>query len=365
MPLGFGLWRVDGKATRLNPARLQQESRLEDAIAADVGLVDDQLLIIGRQVATDYGKLIDLLAVDPDGDLVIIEVKRDRTPREVVAQILDYAAWITSLTYERITRIHDVYRDQCALPAMPFETAFEEAFGETPPDALNESHRLLVAASKLDDATERIITYLSEIYAVPINAAFFQYFQDGPNEYLARAWLIDPTGTDEAKASPRAGQKARQPWNGRDFYVSFGETETRQWEDARRFGYVSGGGGPWYIRTLAQLTPGKRVFVHVPQVGYVGVGIVTESVQPLDEFYVDVEGQRTRIDEAPLRAPNVRQHADDPEKIEHFVRVEWIETLPKEQAIWERGFFANQNTVAKLRNRFTLDTLIQRFGLDE
>lgn len=40
-------------------------------------------------------------------------------------------------------------------------------------------------------------------------------------------------------------------------------------------------------------------------------------------------------------------------------------TLPKEKAIWEKGMFANQNTVVRLRDSFTLERLVEAFALDE
>ena len=49
-------------------------------------------MLIGRQVRTSFGGIIDLLAIAPDGSLVLIELKRDKTPREIVAQALDYAS---------------------------------------------------------------------------------------------------------------------------------------------------------------------------------------------------------------------------------------------------------------------------------
>ena len=47
------------------------------------------MLLVGRQVPTDFGNYIDLLAVDDEGALHILEFKRDKTPRDVVAQLLD------------------------------------------------------------------------------------------------------------------------------------------------------------------------------------------------------------------------------------------------------------------------------------
>ncbi len=54
-------------------------------------------MLIGRQEVTGFGR-IDLLAITPYGALVLIEHKCNRTPREVVAQALDYASWVEKLT---------------------------------------------------------------------------------------------------------------------------------------------------------------------------------------------------------------------------------------------------------------------------
>ena len=45
-------------------------------------LEDNELLIIGREVLTDLGGYIDLLGVDSAGNVVVVELKRDQTPRD-------------------------------------------------------------------------------------------------------------------------------------------------------------------------------------------------------------------------------------------------------------------------------------------
>jgi hypothetical protein len=341
---------------------LDDEQVLEDFLAQDSTLVDADLLIIGRQTLTDYGKYIDLLAINGEGELVIIELKRDRTPRDVVAQVLDYASWIKELTYDDVKAIYEEYAIEQGIGEQ-FEEAFAERFGANPPESVNETHHLIVVASELDPGTERIIRYLAQDYAVPINAVFFQHFHDGTHTYLTRTWLQDPKVV-ESRSQSSISKKER--WNGQDFYVSFGHGDHRHWEDARRYGFISGGQGSFYSRTLKNLFEGARVFVHIPGEGYVGVGIVTEKAQPVKDFTVEVGGQTLPILEAPhLQAPRMGENSDDEEKSEYLVGVEWEEARPRSAAHWEKGLFANQNTVCRLRNKFTLEKLRAHFGLED
>ncbi len=360
MPVAFDIWRLDGPGGRLIAARLDDEARLEDVLHRDITFLGLNVMVLGRQVITAYGKRIDLLTIDAQGDLAIIELKRERTPREVVAQLLDYGSWVQGLTYEQIAALHTAHH-----PDTPFERAFAERFGVDPPETLNERHQLIIVAAELDASTERIVTYLAQQYGVPINALFFRYFRDREREYLARTWLIDPemAEADTIKVTP--AKPGREVWNGQDYYVSLGEGTSRNWEDCVRYGFVSGGQGEWYSNSLKTLKPDARIFACIPGTGYVGVGRVMEAALPVKDFLVKVDGEHIPVLDAPLRAADMGQNADDPKLSEYLVRVAWDKTLPRDQAIWEKGMFANQNTACRLRNKFTLDRLAERFGLTE
>jgi hypothetical protein len=67
----------------------------------------------------------------------------------------------------------------------------------------------------------------------------------------------------------------------------------------------------------------------------------------------------------PLRAERMGDGQDDPDLSEYVVRVEWTKTLPRDRAIWEKGMYANQNSVTRLRQTFTLARLTEAFGLDD
>ncbi|MES9874192.1 MAG: hypothetical protein ABW146_13830 [Candidatus Sedimenticola sp. 6PFRAG7] len=361
MPIEVGIWRIDDRLRKVSFSSMETELKLEDTLSEDIAILSPDLMLIGRQIPTAHGKFIDLLAMDGDGNLSVIELKKNRTPREVVAQLLDYASWVQTLSYDDITEIYSERNE-----GKEFEEGFAEVFDTNPPDKLNEQLQLVIVAAELDHASERIITYLADNFGVPINAVFFRYFKDGDSEYLIRTWLIDPQEA-EVKTSKSSGAKGKETWNGQDFYVSFGEGphDRRDWDDARKYGFISAGGGRWYSRTLEQLFTGSRVFVCIPGTGYVGVGKVLGPTFTINEFTVEHDGKTSPILDVPLKAKGTSKGADSPDTSEYFVPIEWIKTIPRDQAHWEKGMFANQNTVTKLRNRFTLERLMKYFELTE
>ena len=94
MPLDIGLWRFDDGIQRRLPTGMPSEKRLEDLIETDPSVLGQPLPLIGRQIPTSYGKYVDLLALDGEGAIHVLELKRDRTPRDVVAHTLDYGSWV-------------------------------------------------------------------------------------------------------------------------------------------------------------------------------------------------------------------------------------------------------------------------------
>ena len=360
MPTEIALWRVDEAPVRVHSASIELESKLEDIIESDPAMLGESLLIIGRQVTTDSGKVIDLLGIDGDGAIHVLELKRERTPRDVVAQALDYGSWVERLTNEQI---RDVYEHYLATPGSPnFDQAFEARFGVNPPETLNDSHHLTVIASDMDAATERIVTYLAQ-YGVPINVLFFTYYEDAGHKYIARTWMIDE---DQAKGRKTgSGSTKKEAWNGHDWYVNYGEYPgSLMWVDAQKYGFVAAGGAPWYSRTIRQLPQDARIFVYIPKVGYVGVGTVIGSAMPFKDAVLDIDGQPTLLKELDLKGTYFDESNTKGEEYEDWiVPVSWTKTVDQSKALSTPGLFANQNSACKLRNQFTIDEVSQYFGL--
>jgi Endonuclease NucS len=184
------LWQIGAneRLIEIGRGRLDLESRLQEWLAQDISVLDPGLLVIGREVKTDFGGLIDMVCIDADGDLVVVELKRDKTPREITAQVLDYASWVVNLSNERVTAIANDHLGGA------FDEAFRARFGFDLPETLNGDHRVVVVGSEIDAGSERIIRYLSDTHGVNINAATFEYFQlPDRSELLARVFLIEPS----------------------------------------------------------------------------------------------------------------------------------------------------------------------------
>lgn len=148
MPQDVKVWEIiDGdKLEELHKSRLDLEERLEDWLEKDISIVSNDSLLIGRQVETGFGGVIDLLCMEHNGDIVIVELKRDRTPREITAQVLDYASWVKDLSNDRITEIANEYLGGGG----SLEEAFKDKFGMEIPEILNEHHKMLIVASEID-----------------------------------------------------------------------------------------------------------------------------------------------------------------------------------------------------------------------
>ncbi|WP_241133195.1 hypothetical protein [Achromobacter insuavis] len=339
MPIRTDLWKIGPSPVQLVESRLPAEQILEDMIVSAPRILSDEWLLIGQQESTGYGGRIDLLAIAPDASLVLIELKRDRTPREVVAQALDYACWVEDLRAEEIAAIYSRFA-----PGRNLSNDFFQRFGQKlDEDELNQGHQIIIVAASLDASTERIVAYLNA-QGIPINVLCFQVFSMGDSQILSRSWLLDPVTTQAAALTkPEAVNEA---WNG-EYYCSFGDGDSRSWSDAVDLGFICGGGGAWYSRTLQLLNPGDRVWTKVPGRGFVGVGIVTGRAQPATSFEVMTPSGMVPVLDAVKSGSYHRQFLDDEERCEYFVPVQWLQTLPIGEGVQEIGLFGNQNTICK------------------
>lgn len=183
------IWQVlDGHISPVEEtsfATSHLESELEQWIVESPEILGEDVLIISRQKTIEGVGRLDLLAINESGQLVIIELKRTLTPREAVAQALDYAAWIEQTNEKEILGTAADYLNK------ELSDAFTEHFQIELPTVTPQNHKIMLVGSGLDSAAERIINYLAQRYSVNINAIFFRYAQIGKGqEILVRSVLV-------------------------------------------------------------------------------------------------------------------------------------------------------------------------------
>ncbi|WP_411824623.1 endonuclease NucS domain-containing protein [Leptospira sp. 'Mane'] len=358
MPVNQRIWTLEDGYKELNTIRLNFEYDLENLIETRPEVIDDNLMLIGRQVITSNQGRIDLLGINLEGSLIIIELKRDKTPRDVIAQTLDYASWIVDLSSDDISKLYQKYKgnDPNASLSKDYKTKFNKELEE---EAINSSHQLIIVASEMDSSTERITNYLNR-YSIPVNILFFSIFEFEGKRLLSRTWFIDPQETIENTTPP--SEKA--PWN-EEFYCSFGHDDNRSWNDAVKYGFVSAGFGQWYTKTLKMLSIGDRIWVNIPHTGYVGVGTVsTECLIAKNQKFELFENKT--IFELNTEGKYLADFKDDVEKSEYIVLVKWEKTVSLEQAVSEIGMFGNQNTICRPTSQkwlFSMKILKSRWNI--
>ena len=347
MPFREAIWHLGNQLQPLPQVTLDSEAQLEGYLSDDLSILDPDWMLIGRQVWTGHGRL-DLLGMDSDGGLVVVELKKHQTPREVVAQVLDYGSWAKTLSLAGLETIFNTFQanHRPNQPPINLRDAFLAHFQglDFPEDEdINATHELVVVAAELDGQTERILKYLTETWQVPVRAVFFRVYQFGTERFITRNWLLEEDVEEDAPP-PRPTKPSA--WEG-TYCMTFGSLTRRSWEDARRYGYVSAGGSAWFGPKLKKLRSGDRLLVYIPQKGYVAVAEVEEPAVTLNEFRVPgATGELEPIRRDHLQNPGIFEFGDDPDRSEYLVKVRWIHDVPEAEAFMEDGLIkGNQNPI--------------------
>jgi len=108
----------------------RERENLQEWICHNPEMFGEDLLIIQKEFDgfNETNERLDLLALDKEGNLVIIENKLDDSGRDVVWQALKYASYCSTLTKEEIIRIFQEYLDK-SQPGDKAEDILQDFFG--------------------------------------------------------------------------------------------------------------------------------------------------------------------------------------------------------------------------------------------
>jgi hypothetical protein len=163
------------------------EQKLEDWIEHNPNLLfpDETVVWFGRQTPSEFGKPLDLLGFDETGACVVVELKRGMTPREVIAQTLEYTAWVDSLGLDELNGVAKVYASRHGRAVEGLRDLYREAFpdssGEDENDGegiesnvtFNARQRMVIVAEEFSGEIEQTLRYLRTRLGVDISGVSF------------------------------------------------------------------------------------------------------------------------------------------------------------------------------------------------
>lgn len=179
------LYNIKGKqAARIEPITFSElnmtENDIEEILRNSIDMICDEeesMLIVGRQVRNEKNGRSDLTAVDNSGNIVLIEIKRDRKDIEHRREAFEFQAIRYAASYATIEKADDLVKKVYAPYIEKYRSEFE--LGELTSFELgirklneflqvndtqknfNEKQRIILVASDFDEQTLSAVAWLN------------------------------------------------------------------------------------------------------------------------------------------------------------------------------------------------------------
>jgi hypothetical protein len=169
------MYQIDKVLNRIKPLMVKkfgdlgftERGHLQEWIANEPMSLGEELLIIQKEFDgfDDTNERLDLLALDKDGNLVVIENKLDDSGRDVVWQALKYASYCSTLNKNQIVEIFQKYLTKTSGPgdAQTLICEFLEVpdLAEVVINSGNKQRIMFVAAQFRKEVTSTVLWLLS------------------------------------------------------------------------------------------------------------------------------------------------------------------------------------------------------------
>ena len=196
-------WVQENDLTRVPQTSLDEELTLENyllkAEGAEIGSVD--LLYFSRQERPSHGGYYDIGALDSDGNVVVVELKRDRTPRKTITQALDYVSGIRNEDYSDLNETYQTFLSKSGTGSTGAEDAeLAEAhaayFGLDEPlseHQFNTDQRFVIVGTEFGDTLLNMADFLRE-HGIDVMCVEYRAFvtDDGEVELLTTDGIRRP-----------------------------------------------------------------------------------------------------------------------------------------------------------------------------
>lgn len=151
-------------------------------------------ITIGDKWKLPSGGELDILLFDIMGNVIIVEFKRDKTPRDVIAQILDYASELHQMSLddlEKLIKKHTNYEDYASIITKLQEDNpeyedidMDDIKNQVSKCLIGKDLQLLIVSYNVDERIRRVAEFLRDSYEMKIYCVEFDYFVNKEHEYF-------------------------------------------------------------------------------------------------------------------------------------------------------------------------------------
>lgn len=149
---------IEVSATSFTELSLRERFDIQEWIDGTPQILGEPLLIIAKELILPSGKRLDLLAVDRQAALVVIELKRDESGKDVEWQAIKYASYCSSFTQDEIYKHFAEYLgtndDDAQLKI--------EEFINCEPEDLNQRQRIILVSKEYHSEVISAVLWLRE-----------------------------------------------------------------------------------------------------------------------------------------------------------------------------------------------------------
>lgn len=203
------------KPTEFKAVGVMERSNMEKWIAADPSVLTGEDLMV---ITTEFGgfdktsERLDVLAMDTDGQLVVVELKRDDSGKNVDLQALKYAAYCSTMTLEEVARVHADYvggqltTEQAEASIRKFVT--NEEFTE-----IGDTPRIMLVAREYRNEVTASVKWLRDKHGIDITCIKWDVYQTPDGRVMVdTSTLIPQPETREFEMRVQNKEKTeRQP----------------------------------------------------------------------------------------------------------------------------------------------------------
>ena len=162
--------------------KVRERADLQRLLRTQIDVLGDDLYVISEEFGDwdDSRRRIDLVAIDPQANLVVIELKRTNDGGHMELQAIRYASMVSAMTFERAEQIHGEFLIRIGEPAEEAKSRMLTFLGWEEPDeeAFAPDVRIVLVSEDFGKELTTAVLWLRE-RDIDIRCVRLRPYEDG------------------------------------------------------------------------------------------------------------------------------------------------------------------------------------------